>query len=398
MRTTTPRAREVALVLAGLLVLGGCRDGAALFSAEDRLDRAAENPRRLTWNTADDRSPSWSADGDSVYYSAEVPGPLPRPLATLQAVPADGGTARPLLGAVQVESAARRMLVAPRPSPEGERLAYVELWGIRPRDMCIARGTPLIVLTCDTPPPVLAPILTEVRVRVRAHAETRPVEADPELALELHHFQEDVSRRPFGGNPVHIYWDHPFHQVHRHDAVRFFRASWAPDGERLVVSDGLRLLIWRPGGGALEVPGTEDGISAAWSPDGSWIAFTRLVRGDSIVNVCIQSFEGEPICQTEFHEYAIGRRELTLVRPDGSEARVLGEGDEPAWAPDGRTLYFRRVDRLWRVDIESGVAEEIPGTGSGREPAVSPDGRRLAFVREGGPGGRDVWVLELETP
>ncbi|MEE9208121.1 MAG: hypothetical protein V3U67_07095, partial [Gemmatimonadota bacterium] len=81
--------------------------------------------------------------------------------------------------------------------------------------------------------------------------------------------------------------------------------------------------------------------------------------------------------------------------PDGSERLDLTEGEEPAWDPSGRVLFFRRGDRLWRYDLDSGQEEPILGTVGGRDPAVSPDGRRLAFSRLDAEDEHDIWIAEL---
>jgi Tol biopolymer transport system component len=90
---------------------------------------------------------------------------------------------------------------------------------------------------------------------------------------------------------------------------------------------------------------------------------------------------------------------LAVVRPDGSGLRLLGEGREPAWAPDSRSLYVRRGDAIVHVPLETPAgAAPVPGTERGGSPAVSPDGKWLAFTRrDPGSTGLDLWVKRL-TP
>jgi hypothetical protein len=87
---------------------------------------------------------------------------------------------------------------------------------------------------------------------------------------------------------------------------------------------------------------------------------------------------------------------IVLTRADGSSARVLAEGDEPAWAPDSRVLYCVRDGRVWSVSLEGGPPVEIPNTQSGQSPAVSPDGARLVVARpRTNPLQFDLWSVPL---
>lgn len=89
----------------------------------------------------------------------------------------------------------------------------------------------------------------------------------------------------------------------------------------------------------------EDG-SAAWSPDGEWIAFRR------------KEFAGPT---------ATPGKQLWLMRKDGSDARALTaeaayDFGAPLWSPDGRYLLFHKLP-LRGPDITMGVWVMEPASG-----------------------------------
>lgn len=380
------------MVVALALAAAGCREAAEPFRPPDEPPPAGL--RRLTANPGDDRSPAWSPAGDSVYYSAEAFGDLPQTEGVLLAVAREGGVAVQLLPTVQIPGGAPRTLLTPATAPDGERLAYVQILTLLSGRLCSSGGVECTPATPEGEVP-RAPRLDRIALRVRALTASGPIADDPSLEVGFEGRGFDEVRGVF------LTDYHPFQRLFDEELLLPFGPSWAPAADRLVFADGLRLLVWRPGeASAVQIAGSADGASAAWSPDGTWIAYTRLERVAETGALCeyfslSRTGERFTICLEERREWPVVRRRVALIRPDGSETRELGEGEEPAWTPDGTELVLRRGGGLWRVRADGGGEAPVPGTEGGREPAVSPDGSEVAFARRGVDGTHDIWVAPL---
>lgn len=175
----------------------------------------------------------------------------------------------------------------------------------------------------------------------------------------------------------------------------FFGAP-APDGRALAFSargNGL-LQWWRRGGSHLDqseiwlrredgaaryerlVEGGARSLWPMWGPDGRTLYFVSDRGGAP--NLWARSGQGELRALTTF-----------------TDGRVLW----PAIAGNGSAIVFERAFRIWRLDLASGRAAEVPitlrGAAAGPGPehvaltngfsdlALSPDGKKVAFVARG---------------
>jgi Tol biopolymer transport system component len=164
----------------------------------------------------------------------------------------------------------------------------------------------------------------------------------------------------------------------------FEAPTWSPDGTTLAFESGAG-----PGDSDLYAYGTATGeirrltrhagldAYPAWSPDGSWIAWTAS---------------------------RAGRFAIWIMRADGHGARRLTSGRtdvHPAWSPDGRAIAF--------FDAASRSLDLVRADGTGRRriggarafdvstaPAWSPDGRRLAVA--GADGALYVAATDRRAP
>jgi TolB protein len=150
--------------------------------------------------------------------------------------------------------------------------------------------------------------------------------------------------------------------------------AWAPDGRRLSYSctDGSDLCVVDLQNRTETVVVTHTDAwpyagSSTWSPDGTWIAFTRT------------SAEGDDYTSD---------RQLFRVRADGAELTAIPNTDPlatlPAWSPDGATiLYTERYDGrggefsgdLWSIRPDgTGKTQVTRSQGNDQAATWSPDG------------------------
>jgi len=411
------RSSRLHAILAGLIVtlsIQACRDAPASYDPAD--PPTPEAVRRLTFDSRDDRAPTWTIDGERIVY---VRGDLLSTLSdlpTVLAIPETGGTAERAFPDLQSEDGfGGRPFTAPAIDPRSDRVAFQLRVRLAPDVgcgasfwLCESSGHPIPPTAeaipdslLDPPPP--HPVLDLLALKVRAPGDVGTLEASPGIEFQVPGRSEDpsaVNPPLFGSIVGRVIVDYfPAHRLFAQDGTLFFRPSWSPVSDEVVFSDGLGLWTWYVGdGSATPIPGTVDAISPAWSPDGKWIAFVRLERSQATTDICgnfslLDDGAYLPHCVQETMDSGLGRTVVEVIRPDGTGGQVIGEGLDPAWSPDGEYLYMRRDNAIRRLGIEDDSDSPVPDTEGGREPAVSPDGSQLAFSRTADGPVHDIWVV-----
>jgi Tol biopolymer transport system component len=110
---------------------------------------------------------------------------------------------------------------------------------------------------------------------------------------------------------------------------------------------------------------------------------------------------GDIATSGELIAFSTSQMHIAVIRPDGSNERVLTTGDEvatsvagdvadqsPQWSPDGSSIYFVRIvgDSSWLCEIKADGRgfQVIDREFNGAHLALSPDGSQIAYDSKDG--------------
>ncbi len=239
---------------------------------------------------------------------------------------------------------------------------------------------------------------------------------------DIDHAKGEVYVRDFaGGSPTRL-TDNDSHE---------FTLAWSPDGTQIAFAckcsavtesvdvfvmdaDGSNPVNLTNGAGSFNYVG-------GWSPDGTWITFLSdrngthglwKVRSDGSDAQMIFAdvfIDGGAAWSPDGSRIAFARwadqSDLWVVNTDGSGATQLtetaGEEVDPTWSPDGSQIAYSHWSEL--LDTSNIFAMNADGSNPVRltdyppfvaayGPAWSPDGTKIAFISSV-EGDRDIWVI-----
>lgn len=296
-------------------------------------------------------------------------------------------------------------------------------WTFRTRSpalLLIASTTERSTIAIRTPgaaePQPLADVPAEIRAAAIAPASGRLllVEArtDARTALTLLDPQ-DSSRRILIDDPGYRFSDPAW--AGSEDFIAYTRQALDP-------VEPPQIWLAGPDGTSYGPLFSTDGASsqAAWSPDGSQVAFVSGAAADQgIYSFFSNSQRSLPAVTTEAAAWSPDSSVLVYVagsgtnrqqlrrwelRADASSALTDGSSRDssPAWSPDGSRIAFVRQEpgsaerSIWLMEPDGSNQRRLTSGGQDGRPVWSPDGSQIAFIRSEN-GNSSAWLLDIAT-
>ena len=189
--------------------------------------------------------------------------------------------------------------------------------------------------------------------------------------------------------------------------------AWSPDGRRIAYVSLFELYLMNADGSAPRVvESSHEAVQPSWTPDGKRLVWsngddgtlwtTVLATGKSslLIKVGKDLLENPAVAPggTRIAYHDSDRSQLVVSALDGSNRRVIGSGDEPAWSPDG-SLIASSTCKIGVSAPDGSGARTItspPAKQCDSHPSWSPDGSQIVFSRGQTDVTGDLYVVNAD--
>ncbi|HEX3454124.1 MAG TPA: hypothetical protein VHS03_05825 [Gaiellaceae bacterium] len=191
------------------------------------------------------------------------------------------------------------------------------------------------------------------------------------------------------------------------------KPAWSPDGHRIAYQSEFELYVMNADGSAPRlVESTHEADEAAWTPDGKRLVWsngddgslwtTVLATGKSrlLFKVGSEDLEYPAVAPggTRIAYHVFDNGQLVVSALDGSNRKVIGSGNEPAWSPDGSLIASSTCKIV--VSAPDGTGSHAITTPPAKQcdshPSWSPDGSQIVFSRGQTDVTADLYVVNAD--
>lgn len=126
--------------------------------------------------------------------------------------------------------------------------------------------------------------------------------------------------------------------------------------------------------------------------------FTITIDGLNRKQLTFEGDNGRPDWSPEgkritFGSVRNGKVWIAVMDADGSNQKLLVEGNAPDWSPDGSKIAFSRPTptsvEIWVINADGSGEKQITHSGTAKVgPSWSPDGKQMAFIMIKNPGSQ----------
>jgi len=177
--------------------------------------------------------------------------------------------------------------------------------------------------------------------------------------------------------------------------------AWSPDGTHIafdrVVDGAHELFVVAADGSGLQAVTTGGSAQRpVWSPDGARLAFLADAGGVHVVDVTtkkVTTVADDTATADTVITWAPdgsllawdGDAGIVVAAPDGTGRKQLtsGEDHDPAWSPDGSKLLVRRGNGVVTVDRNGAVSQPIASDDGFLDLEWAPDGSAFVYDCDG---------------